>query len=224
MPCNDSGYSMYSAKRLGAHDYSPLVCSRKFANLSMGHEMLCASEVLAERGELNYKGLKTYASLSRIGFPKSYSGKIMLVAFAGTYLPLAALLLYLLLVSPGVPGTHFVALAALLIATLLGFAVTLWALRALLAPVRLASSSLKSYLDERKKPGLPIGFPDEAGRLMAYVQYTVENLDTTIRSLQGLSDTDYLTEALNRRGGEARLRGDLARAKRGSGGLRVALS
>ena len=74
------------------------------------------------------KDLKTYASLARIGFPKSLSGKIMLVVFAGTQLPLVALVLYLLLVSPGGLGTHLVVLVALLIATLLGFVATLFVL------------------------------------------------------------------------------------------------
>ena len=97
------------------------------------------------------KDLKTYATLARIGFPKSFSAKIMLVFFAGTHLPLVALVLYLLLASPGSLGTHLGVLAALLIATLLGFVATLFALRALLAPVRLVSSSLEAYLDERRK-------------------------------------------------------------------------
>src|ERR687897_2955499 len=109
----------------------------------------------------NRRSLKTYASLARIGFPKSYSGMIMLVVFAGTHLPLVALVLYLLLASPGGLGTHLGVLAALLIATLIGFVATLFALRALLAPVRLASSSLEAYLDDRRKPELPIGFSDE---------------------------------------------------------------
>jgi hypothetical protein len=80
--------------------------------------------------ELKNKSLKTYASLARIGFPKSYSAKIMLVVFAGTHLPLVAMVLYLLLVSPGGLGTHLGVLAALLIATLLGFVATLFVLRA----------------------------------------------------------------------------------------------
>ena len=147
------------------------------------------------------KSLKTYASLARIGFPKSYSGKIMLVVFAGTHLPLVAMVLYLLLVSPGGPGTHLGVLAALLIATILGFVATLIVLRALLAPVRLASSSLEAYLDERRKPELPIGFSDEAGKLMADVQHALDHLDSTIRSLEGLSGTDHLTGLPNRREG-----------------------
>ena len=39
------------------------------------------------------KGLKTYASLARMGFPKSYGAKIMLVVFAGINPPLGALVL-----------------------------------------------------------------------------------------------------------------------------------
>jgi diguanylate cyclase (GGDEF)-like protein len=171
---------------------------------------------------LKNKDLKTYASLARIGFPKSYSGKIMLVVFAGTHLPLVALVLYLLLASPGL-GTHLGALAALLIATLLGFVATLFALRALLAPVRLASYSLKAYLDERRKPELPTGFSDEAGRLMADVQHALDHLDSTILSLEGLSGTDHLTGLPNRRKGEERLAEDLARAKRGGAILTVAV-
>jgi methyl-accepting chemotaxis protein len=172
---------------------------------------------------LKNQDLKTYASLARIGFPRSYSGKIMLVLFAGTHLPLVALVLYLLLVSPGGLGTHLGVLAALLIATLLGFVATLFALRALLAPVRLASSSLEAYLDDRRKPELPTGFSDEAGELMADVQHAIEHLDTTIRSLEGLSGTDHLTGLPNRRKGEERLAEDLARAKRGRAILTVAV-
>jgi diguanylate cyclase (GGDEF)-like protein len=174
---------------------------------------------------LKNKDLKTYASLARIGFPRSYSAKIMLVLFAGTHLPLVALVLYLLLVSPGGLGTHSGVLAALLIATLLGFVATLFALRALLAPVRLASSSLEAYLHDRRKPELPIGFSDEdeAGKLMANVQHALDHLDSTILSLEGLSGTDHLTGLPNRRGGEERLGEDLARAKRGGAILTVAV-
>jgi diguanylate cyclase (GGDEF)-like protein len=113
--------------------------------------------------------------------------------------------------------------AALLIATLLGFVATLFALRALLAPVRLASTSLEAYLDERRKPELPIGFSDEAGTLMADVQHAVDHLDSMIRSLEGLSGTDHLTGLPNRREGEVRLAEDLARAKRGGAILTVAV-
>jgi diguanylate cyclase (GGDEF)-like protein len=159
--------------------------------------------------------LKIYASLSRIGFPKSYQGKIILVVFLGTGVPLIALVLYLLLSSPISlrPALHILAL--LLVATLIGTVVTLYAMYGLLAPIRLTSHSLREYLDSNRVPNLPIGFTDGAGRLMADVQYAVEHLDTTIRSLEGLSGTDPLTGLLNRRAGEKRLAEDAARVRRG---------
>ena len=168
--------------------------------------------------------LRVYALLSRLGFPKGYRAKIVLVAFLGTQAPLIALVLYLLFFSSGVIGARPGVLAALLVAILLGFAFAAWALRALLAPVRLASSSLERYFDDRTMPELPRGFSDQAGRLMAAVQHAVENFDSTVRSLEGLSGTDHLTGLPNRREGEERLAEDFARARRGGGQLTLALA
>jgi diguanylate cyclase (GGDEF)-like protein len=164
-------------------------------------------------------GLGTYALVSRLGFPKTYRGKIMLVAFLGTHAPLLALALYLLLGSPVGIGTALRILALVLVVTLLGTAATLLALRALLAPVGLTSSAMERYLDNRAMPELPTGFSDEAGGLMARVQHAIEHLDSTIRSLEGLSGTDHLTGLPNRREGEGRLAKDLARA--GHGGAQL---
>jgi diguanylate cyclase (GGDEF)-like protein len=177
-----------------------------------------------ERSEgLENAGLRTYDLISRWGFPKTYRGKIMLVAFLGTHVPLLAVSVYFLLDSSVDLGAALRILALLVAVTLTGTAATLLVLRALLAPVGLASSALKGYLDERTKPELPIGFTDEAGRLMADVQYTIDHLDSTIRSLEGLSGTDHLTGLPNRREGEGRLANDIGRARRGEGRLTVAV-
>jgi diguanylate cyclase (GGDEF)-like protein len=167
--------------------------------------------------------LGTYDLISGWGFPKTYRGKIMLVAFLGTHAPLLTVSLYFLLDSSVDLGAALRILALLVAVTLTGTAATLLVLRALLAPVVLASSALKGYLDERTKPELPIGFSDEAGRLMADVQYTIDHLDSTIRSLEGLSGTDHLTGLPNRREGEGRLANDMGRARRGEGRLTVAV-
>ncbi len=181
---------------------------------------------LVDGGSVNEE-LGVYALLSRwgsrLGFPKGYLGKIVLVAFVGTHAPLIAAVVYLLLALPAGQGPATGVLALLLAGSLAGFAFTVWALRALLAPVRLASSSLKEYLDSGALPELPIGFGDEAGRLMADVRYAVEHLDSSIRSLEGLSGTDHLSGLPNRREGEGRLAGDMARARRGGGQLTVAV-
>jgi len=172
---------------------------------------------------LENAGLETYTLISKLGFPRTYRGKLMLVAFLGTHAPLLGAALYLLLGSAVGLGAALRILALLVAVTLLGTAATLLALGALLAPVRLTSSTLKRYLDDRTKPELPIGFSDEMGRLMADVRYAVEHLDSSIRSLEGLSGTDHLTGLPNRREGERRMVGDVARARRGGGQLTVAV-
>jgi diguanylate cyclase (GGDEF)-like protein len=168
-------------------------------------------------------GLGIYAIISKWGFPKTYRGKIMLVAFLGIHAPLLGAALYLLLGSSVGLGEALRILALLVAVTLVGTAATLLALGALLAPVRLTSSALKGYLDDGTKPDLPLGFSDEVGSLMADVRYAVEHLDSTIRSLEGLSGTDHLTDLPNRREGEDRLANDIARARRGGGHLTVAV-
>jgi diguanylate cyclase (GGDEF)-like protein len=172
---------------------------------------------------LDNADLGIYALISKWGFPKTYRGKIMLVAFLGIHAPLLGAALYLLLGSSVGLGEALRILALLVAVTLVGTAATLLALGALLAPVRLTSSALKRYLDDGTKPDLPLGFSDEVGKLMADVRYAVEHLDSSIRSLEGLSGTDHLTDLPNRREGEERLANDVARARRGGGHLTVAV-
>jgi diguanylate cyclase (GGDEF)-like protein len=172
---------------------------------------------------LENAGLRIYTLISKLGFPKTYRGKIMLVAFLGTNVPLLGAALYLLLGSSVGLGAALRILVLLVAVTLVGTAVTLLALGALLAPVRLTSSALKRYLEDRTKPELPIGFSDEVGKLMAEVRYAIEHLDSSIRSLEGLSGTDHLSGLPNRREGEGRLAADIARARRGGGQLTVAV-
>jgi diguanylate cyclase (GGDEF)-like protein len=165
--------------------------------------------------------LDVYLWLSRLGFPKSYQGKIMLVMFVGAHGPLVVLVIYLLLSLPHTLRPTLQIIGLLVCATLLGTAAALYALNGLLAPVRLASASLRTYLDSQRLPDLPIGFADEAGRLMADMQYALNNLDATIRSLEGLSGTDPLTGLLNRRAGEKQLAEDAARVRRGGRTLTI---
>jgi diguanylate cyclase (GGDEF)-like protein len=169
-------------------------------------------------------GLGLYARMSRAGFPKSFPGKVLLVAFLGAQAPLLAAALYLLLGSASGSGEALRALALVAAVTLVGLAVTLLALRALLAPVGLAAAALDAYLEDRTLPELPTGFPDEPGRLMAGVRRAVEHLDSTITSLEGLSGSDPLTGLPNRRAGEERLAEDFGRARRSGGMLTLALA
>jgi diguanylate cyclase (GGDEF)-like protein len=174
-------------------------------------------------GSSNGNRTKIYALLARLPFPRSYLGKIMLSAFLGTHLPLIALVLYLVLAASLDLREALPVLVTVLVATLFGTLVTLYVLYALLRPVSLSSKALYDYLDRGLMPSLPTTFADQAGRLMANVQYVVEQLDEVIRSLQEASTTDHLTGVLNRRAGEQRLASDLARVARGEGALTVAV-
>ena len=162
--------------------------------------------------------LRLYTALSRAPFPKSYLGKVFLAAFLGTHVPLLALIAHLVSNPHLEPRSRLRVLSVVGLTTLIGTAGTLWALYALSAPVALASKALRRYLDNGEIPRLPASYPDRAGRLMADVQYAVERLDATLRSLEELATTDHLTGALNRRAGEERLAQDVARAQRAGGG------
>jgi len=123
---------------------------------------------------LENANLKTYALLARLGFPNSYRGKILLVGFLGIQVPLIALVFYLsaylFLGAPSSIRPSPYVLVPLLIAPLAGTLGALLVIRGLLVPMDLASSSLRGYLHSRRVPDLPVGFSDEAGRLLADVQ------------------------------------------------------
>ena len=166
--------------------------------------------------------LRSYTLLSRAMFPRSYLGKIMLGAFVGTPIPLLALVLYLLLIARIDLAGALPILAVALVATVVGGALTLFALYALLAPVSVASRTLRAYHERGELPRLPPGSDDEAGELLSDVQYAISHLDETIRSLKELSAKDPLTDAYNRRAGEERLAEDVARVERGGETLTLA--
>jgi diguanylate cyclase (GGDEF)-like protein len=167
--------------------------------------------------------LRLYRALSQAPFPKSYMGKVFLVAFVGTHVPLLALLAYLARFRSFGPRAALRILSVTVPATLGGTAATLWAIHALSEPVGVASRALRRYLDEGELPDLPVVYTDRAGRLMADVQYAIERLDKAMGSLGEQASTDHLTGLHNRRAAEERLAGDVARAGRGGGTLELAL-
>lgn len=172
---------------------------------------------------MNGRGPKLYALLARLAWPKSYLGKIMLSVFLGIHVPLIALVLYLVLAASTTLRASLSVLVIVFVATLFGTVLTLYALYALLRPVSLASKALYEYLDSGRMPSLPTTFNDQAGRLMANVQYVIQELDQVISSLAESAMMDHLTGAYNRRAGEQRLTSDLARVGRGEGSLTLAV-
>jgi diguanylate cyclase (GGDEF)-like protein len=175
-------------------------------------------------GTVREDGLGLYAAMSRLPLVGgSYRAKVLLAAFLGTHVPLLALAAHLARSSGIGRAAALRVLAVGLLATLGGAAATLYALRALLAPVSLASAALRRYLESRELPELPTGHGDQAGRLIADVRDVAERLEGSLRSLERQAVIDPLTGCYNRRAGERRLAEDLARAGRGGGSLELAL-
>jgi diguanylate cyclase (GGDEF)-like protein len=147
------------------------------------------------RLEINSQNLWLYSFLANFSHPKTYKGKIMLVAFLGTHVPLLTLLVYFVVSSSLSVELTVRVLVIALLATLIGTGVTLYALNELLAPVILTYLAQKAYINTKKLPNLPIKFRDEAGILMANTVQTIKKLDEVINHL---TNYDELTGFPNR--------------------------
>ena len=143
---------------------------------------------------MNPERLTLYSSISRLPFPKTYPGKIMLVAFIGTHIPLIVLIVDAATSNYSARETTSILLITL-VATLTATATTLYAIHQLLYPVILASKALRRYLRSKQLSNLPTHFQDEVGTLMADTNITLQRLDATIKHL---TDYDSLTGLPNR--------------------------
>jgi len=151
-----------------------------------------------------------YAWLSRLDQLQSYKGKIMVVAFMGTHVPLLTLIFYFVLGNAFSLGASLRILSIALLATLGGTALMIYSLHNLLAPVTLTAATLQDYLNQHKLPNLPTEFRDEAGVLMANNARTIRKADELI---QQLAHYDGLTGLPNRSLLRDRLQQELVRTK-----------
>ncbi len=119
---------------------------------------------------------------------KSYTTKIMLVAFLGTHVPLLTLLFSFITSNSYSWEMTVRVMVITLLATLAGTAATLYALHHLLAPVILTSAALQNYLNTKKLPQLPTQFADEVGTLMADTSQTLHKLDELINYIRHYDD------------------------------------
>ncbi|PJZ57903.1 putative bifunctional diguanylate cyclase/phosphodiesterase [Leptospira barantonii] len=164
------------------------------------------------------QNLGLYETLSKIKPLKSYTAKILLIAFLGTHVPLIALLIYYVINTGYDVRTIFQTLLIALMATLGGTGVTLFALHRLLTPITLTSQSLKKYLNEKVLPNLPTNYTDEAGTLMAGTSLTVRKLDDVINYL---SNYDALTSLPNRDSFVERIYSEIKNSSEDSSNLAV---
>ncbi len=153
--------------------------------------------------KLNHK-LYLYSFLAHFGWlKKSYTAKIMLVAFLGTHVPLLTLLFSFIISNSYSLEMAARVMSVALLATLAGTAATLYALHHLLKPVILTSTALQNYLNTKTLPELPTEFADEAGTLMTDTSQTLHKLDELIHyitnydDLTGLPNRDLFRDRLH---------------------------
>lgn len=143
--------------------------------------------------------MRVYTALSRLPWPRRFSGRLMLVCFLGTHLPLIALIVGL----AATVGFHDVgvqiALALTLAGTLVATAAVLAIVHFALAPIDVTRQALADFHADRTLSRLPIQHDDEIGRLMACTQATIEGLGRNLAELDGLAHRDPLTGVGNRR-------------------------
>ncbi len=137
-----------------------------------------------------------YIFLSRFSYLKSYKSKLMIVAFAGTHIPLVTLLFYFISSTAVEADAKLKILVIALFATLIATAATLLALYSLLSPIGLTARALQSYRHQKQLPTLPTQYTDDAGVLMASTSQILHQLD---KFLHYVENYDNLTGLPNRK-------------------------
>ncbi|MGV8960758.1 MAG: GGDEF domain-containing protein [Stenotrophomonas sp.] len=148
--------------------------------------------------------MSLYQRLSRV-FPRSFSARLLAVAFAGIHVPLLGLLGWMLWQGDFQQGRLLPVLIVVLVATLAGAGATLLALHRLLAPLRAAADALDAYYEDQRLPHLPDLGQDEIGRVLRGINRSLHGVDASLVDLHRSVLLDPLTEALNRRGCEQAL-------------------
>ena len=136
--------------------------------------------------------MKIYEFLAKRNFPRTYTGKILLVSFLGVHVPMFGAVAYVLLGDTTPFMQQLDILIAMLIATLIGTGATMFVMVSLLAPITAATQAADGYLRERKLPRLPTRYPDGAGVLMSSVQECITRLNSSMAS------TDLRREQIER--------------------------
>lgn len=143
--------------------------------------------------------MRLYAFMQTLAWPKSYVGRIFLLCFVGTHIPLLCLVALFFIRSEGTALDLYWILGVALVGTLVATGFTFYAMACMLQPVLKATDALRRYVGDGVKPDLPVVYADEAGQLMASVQSTLVKLGSAIEELTLISITDPLTGTRNRR-------------------------
>ncbi|MHB8574138.1 MAG: GGDEF domain-containing protein [Dehalococcoidia bacterium] len=165
--------------------------------------------------------LKLYRQLSRLGRPRSYAGKLVLIASLAIDVPLLALVFYLALAPHRPPAWAMIGVG--LLAALLATLVLRWIMPSLLAPAELTRRAFARYLAGDETHELPAIFTDELGILMRDAGYAIDRFHASRLRLEEFAAFDALTGLLNRRAASDRLEQGFNLARRAGGPLCIAM-
>lgn len=133
---------------------------------------------------------------TRFLFPRHFHLRIFTICFAAVHLPLITFI-----ASQAVIGEwEWQIFVPLLLATLVGTLAAIYALGALLAPIRQASAMLREVQDGKAVVDVPAGGRDLAGELLDSVGLAAIATNTRISQLRDAAERDMLTGLRNRRG------------------------
>lgn len=161
---------------------------------------------------MNRGRYRLYDWFERIGWPRGYRGRVVLIALLGVNAPIAAALIALLggwmptatwallLIAGGVAVTVSVAVALLL--------------GQLLEPVSLASQAVTRVRKDDNVPRLPTHYRDDAGRLLHGLSRLLHTVKRQQSQLDARENRDYLTGLFTRSMGQTLLEQDILYARR----------
>ena len=144
-----------------------------------------------------------HMALNRL-FPNSFTAKVFFIAFLGTHVPLIAATAFLFWRNGGIQENAQLALI-LLVATVVGTALTLASLHAILKPLYSIGGRHAAVRDRAQAHPPADTLNDEIGQVMKLTNRLVLGVDAELRETQEAASTDPLTGALNRRGFEQSL-------------------
>ena len=147
--------------------------------------------------------MRLYRWFERLGWPRSYLGKVFLIALVATHIPLISIVGYITLAPRELSRSITLGLSA--IATMTGTFIFIWALQQLFKPILLAYQALDAYFGRGEVLQLPNRLGDEVSLLLNKIAYGIQTFEQRRIALEQLAAEDFLTGLHNRRAAEDRL-------------------
>jgi diguanylate cyclase (GGDEF)-like protein len=133
---------------------------------------------------------------TRFLFPRSFELRLLTICFLAVHVPLIACIIF----SAVTWNWQFDSLAIVLVATLVGTAGGVAAIRALLRPLGEATAMLRAIQRGERVGNVPAGGEDLVGRLLRGVTQAANDAADRSEQLIIVAEHDPLTKVLNRRG------------------------